>query len=101
MTRAEVVDWLGRRRPIPPDALRIHLEQAVRDRPAALPEHLAQEGAELLRQVVAASPAGRERALDLLAADALVTYAFEAQAELDVLGLEALAERVRRLGAER
>ncbi len=99
MTRAEVVDWLARRRPAPPGALGAHLARSVRDRAAPLPDHLAAEGAELLRRVVAASPAGRERALDLLAADAFVTYAFEAQAEVDVLGLEALAERVSRLGA--
>src|SRR5439155_2684559 len=37
---------------------------------------------------------GRDLALDLLAADAFVTYAFEAQAEQDVRGLAALADRV-------
>jgi len=48
--------------------------------------------------VAAAPDGGRELALDLLAADALVTYAFEAQAETDVDGLIALADRLVRTG---
>jgi hypothetical protein len=37
---------------------------------------------------------GRELALDLLAADAFITYAFEAQAEADVGGVARLAAGV-------
>lgn len=94
MTRADVVAWLVRRRPTPPDALQSHLVAAVRDREAALPDHLAQEGATLLSRVMESPGTGRERALDLLAADAFVTYAFEAQAEIDVRELTALAGRI-------
>lgn len=98
MTRDAVLAWLARRQPAPPDALRSHLAASVRDRDAALPDHLALEGAALLAFVRASPGSGRERALDLLAADAFVTYAFEAQAELDVGGLTALAERGDRHG---
>jgi hypothetical protein len=98
MTRAAVLDWLARRRPAPPDALRAHLAAAITDRAEALPDHLALEGAALLARVMAEPGSGRERALDLLAADAFVTYAFEAQAERDVGGLAALAARIDRAG---
>jgi hypothetical protein len=41
----------------------------------------------------------RELAFDLLVADALVTYAFEAQSEVDTHGLVALAQRIAGGGA--
>jgi hypothetical protein len=81
MTRAEVLAWLDTRRPVPPDALRARLRDAVQDSPAGLVAHLAQLGRELLDGVAARPAGGRELALDLLAADAFATYAFEAQAE--------------------
>lgn len=96
MTRAALLAWLARRVPAPPEVLRAHLAAHVSDRDAALPDHLALEGGALLARVVADAAAGRDRALDLLAADAFVTYAFEAQAEVDVAGLPALAERLGR-----
>ena len=97
MTRAAVLEWLARRRPAPPDTLRAHLGAAVTERAgAALPDHLALDGAVLLARVMESPGSGRERALDLLAADAFVTYAFEAQAEGDVGGLAALAARIDR-----
>jgi hypothetical protein len=53
----------------------------------------------LLRQTVRGNAAGRETALDLLAADALVTYAFEAAAD-DVNALDGRAVgAMRHLGA--
>jgi hypothetical protein len=54
---------------------------------------LASLGRRLLAGVASQPGAGRELALDLLAADAFVTYAFEAQAEADVGQLAQLAER--------
>ena len=85
MTRAEVLAWLETRRPAPPKALRERLERAVHEllpAPGALlPVCLARLGRELLDGVVARPNGGRELALDLLAADAFATYAFEAQAE--------------------
>jgi hypothetical protein len=66
----------------------------VVDSSETLPEHLADAGVALLRRVLSHPEGGRELALDLLTADALVTYAFEAQAEIDIGGLTALAQRV-------
>lgn len=63
---------------------------------ASLPDHLAIAGKGLLDSVLSHPEGGRELALDLLAADALVTYAFEAQAEVDARGLVDLAERIAR-----
>jgi hypothetical protein len=94
MTRRELLDWLGTRRPAPPAALRAHLEAAVEDGSEPLAQHLARLGDELLARVARLPEGGRELALDLLAADAFVTYAFEAQAEADVDGLARLAQHV-------
>lgn len=94
MTRREMLAWLHGRRPEPPAALREHLDAAIEDSDERLPEHLAAAGRGLLRRVADTSAGGRPVALDLLAADAFVTYAFEAQAEADVAGLTALAARV-------
>jgi hypothetical protein len=81
MTRDEVLVWLDARRPVPPQTLREHLRGAVHDAPLGLDAHLAELGRELLAKVASRPAGGRELALDLLAADAFVTYAFEAQAE--------------------
>jgi hypothetical protein len=94
MTRAEVLAWLSERRPAPPAALRAHVEAAVIDATTSLPQQLADLGRALLSRVVARPDGGRELALDLLAADAFITYAFEAQAEVNVDLLTPLAERI-------
>ena len=96
MTRTEVLAWLGTRRPAPPPALRAQIERAVVDAPLPLPAHLAELGRVLLGRVASRSEGGRELALDLLAADAFITYAFEAQAETDVGGVAHLADGGRR-----
>ncbi len=98
MTRTDVLAWLATRRPSPPAALRAQIEQAVRtvnDSKLPLPAHLADVGRRLLSKVASRPEGGRELALDLLAADAFITYAFEAQAEGDVGGVAQLAEGVR------
>lgn len=93
MTGTEVLAWLGTRRPAPPAALRAHIERAVTEAsPLPLPAHLAELGRVLLGRVASRPEGGRELALDLLTADAFVTYAFEAQAEDDVGGLARLGE---------
>ena len=94
MTRREVLAWLDSRRPPPPAVLRAHLEALVSDSDERLPEHLAELGSAVLGRVTGAPGEGRALALDLLAADAFVTYAFEAQAEADVRGLAVLAKGV-------
>lgn len=93
-TRTELLAWLDARRPAPPPTLRAHLGRRAQDGSGVLPDRLADAGRALLGRVLARPEAGRELALDLLAADALVTYAFEAQAELDADGLVALARRI-------
>ncbi|MGH7547985.1 MAG: hypothetical protein ACREMM_07415 [Gemmatimonadales bacterium] len=94
MTHHELLAWLDARRPAPPAALRAHLEAAATGSDERLPEHLADIGGALVSRVARHLHSGRELALDLLAADAFVTYAFEAQAEADVTQLAALADRV-------
>jgi len=90
-----VGEWLAARTPAPPDNLADHLRRTLG--PA-----LAREADEavvacldaavgLLTSLRDDPDAGRERALDLLAADALVTYAFEAAAE-DPLALAEVAK---------
>src|SRR5437764_12754961 len=94
MRRREVLAWLDARRPAPPPALRAHLDAAVTDSDEWLPAHLVELGEAMLGRVTERPEGGRELALDLLAADAFVTYAFEAQAEAAVPDLAALADRV-------
>ena len=94
MTREDVLTWLGTRRPAPPPALRAQIEQAVKNARLPLPAYLADLGRALLGSVASRPDGGRELALDLLAADAFITYAFEAQAELDVGGVAHLADGV-------
>jgi hypothetical protein len=95
VTRTDVLAWLATRRPTPPGALRAQIEQAVTDAKLPLPAHLADVGRRLLGKVSSRPEGGRELALDLLAADAFITYAFEAQAEVDVGGVARLAEGVK------
>jgi hypothetical protein len=99
VTRDELSAWLDERRPAPPATLRAHLSRRAEVVLGGRPDDLADAGRALLARVLARPAAGRELALDLLAADALVTYAFEAQAELDADGLVALARRVAGGGA--
>lgn len=102
MRGRELVAWLDGRHPRPPEALRAHLAALVGDAAGlSLPEHLARLGQQALARVTQRPGAGRELALELLAADAFVTYAFEAQAESDVSRLAALAERVAGDAGER
>jgi hypothetical protein len=99
VTRAELQAWFESRRPIPPPALRALLARQTDDAPGPLPEHLAAQGCALLERVLDRPHGARELALDLLVADALVTYAFEAQAEVDTRGLVTLAQRMAGGGA--
>jgi hypothetical protein len=77
--------WLDARRPIPPEALRARIDaalgadlQAETDDAA---ETLLTAGERLVRSLLVENATSRESAIDLLAADALVTYAFEAASE--------------------
>lgn len=101
-----VGEWLGSRTPEAPAALAARIRQALGDRwsdDASRTQAVCEAAAEgLLASLLAARETGRETALDLLAADALVTYAFEHAGESAVdLDAEAGAvmERVAAIGA--
>ncbi len=80
MTATELCDWLAGREPAPPAALAQRLCELARDTKAT---RIHEALGELALAVLASLDGRDERtvALDLLAADALVTYAFEAAAE--------------------
>lgn len=101
MRRVELLAWLDQRQPAPPPALRAHVAARTDESDEPLPVHLARLGRDVLRDVSERPEGGRELALDLLTADAFVTYAFEAQAELDVSGLTALASLIAARESER
>jgi len=97
--------WLDARTPRAPDALAARVRLALGDRLArdAAETHAACEAAaeEMLAALLARRETGRESALDLLAVDALVTYAFEHAAEqgetLDVRAARAM-QRIADIG---
>jgi hypothetical protein len=75
--------WLAAREPAPPPALAARLRELLG--PDALaadtreaPALLLRAGESVLERLLREAATTRESALDLLAADALVTYAFEA-----------------------
>lgn len=80
-----VGDWLSARTPAPPPLLteRLHAALGARlsDRSAHAYEAVLETAESMLADLIALGCAQRDRALDLLAVDALVTYAFEAAAE--------------------
>jgi hypothetical protein len=95
VSRASLRSWLETRDPAPPADLASKLAECAESAPdavfagASLAEVLGGLGTWLLRPVVAGRKPAYDTALDLLAADAFVTYAFEAAAEEggDVTGL--------------
>lgn len=100
-TPATVGAWIAGRDPAPPSALHARLQELLApwgDRPAAeLPEACLAVGERMLDQMLAAGSTSRAAALDLLAVDALITYAFEVAAD-EPERLEArAAEAMRRI----
>lgn len=96
----ELVAWLERRSEPAPASLRPRLAEAVRATPEASGESLVElssrAGEQLLAKVLTDGCAARSAASDLLAADALVTYAFEVAAEggeMSAPAIEASAAR--------
>ena len=77
-----VAAWLAERQPTPPAALLRRLQEALGDSGQRDAEHASDlclaAGERLLTIVLGEEDARRDYALDLLTADALVTYAFEA-----------------------
>lgn len=101
-TRATVSTWLGGRTPPPPDLLRARITFALGD---AAEDDLAStarvclEAAErVLTRLVGAGGGERGEAADLLAADALVTYALEFAADAPARFGDEAAGAMERLG---
>jgi hypothetical protein len=84
--------WIGERLAGAPPELLDAMLRALPDGAPDVPTALA-EGAMALYAGLREGCARREDALPLLAADALLTHALEAQAEADPAGVEALARR--------
>ena len=80
-----VGEWMARLDPVPPPALHRRLCELVAtdaDRPVGeVPEACLDAGERLLDALLASGSTSRATALDLLAVDALVTYAFQAAAD--------------------
>jgi hypothetical protein len=80
-----VADWLAQLTPPPPPALHTRLQELLADaasRPAAdVADVCLEAGQRRLASLLAERATDRASALDLLAVDALVSYAFEAAAE--------------------
>jgi hypothetical protein len=89
---SEAERWLRNRVDGAPDELVREMTAALPPAAASVPVALA-EGAIALYGATVRGSGGREDALPLLAADALFTHAFQAQAELDPAGLAGLAAR--------
>lgn len=84
-------DWIIENTHGAPARLTESMLEAVREVPAGdVPQQLT-AAAMLLYRRVAEMGEGRVAALPLLAADALLTHAFEAQAQLDPDGLDEFA----------
>lgn len=91
-----VGDWLDRHTSQAPAAIRERVEQYARAASApTLPRALATAGQAALDRVLS-HPGDRSVALDLLAADALITLALLAQAQTAPERLEAFAASVLR-----
>lgn len=89
--RERVLEWLAAREPAAPALLAERLDRFARALPearldATMTRTMCALGLHALEGSLARGETGDEAALDLLAADAFVTYAFEAAAEegLDV-----------------
>ena len=91
-----VAEWMADRSPRPPEQLEARLRTLLGaragDGASTAHEALLTTAESLLGELLALDCAERDRALDLLAVDALVTYAFEAAADApDTLSWRATA----------
>lgn len=92
--------WVAAHAEQPPAALRARLDAMLSsahgdERSAPVSTALLDAGQTLLRSILSSGSTQRDAALDLLTADALVTYAFEAAAD-DPASLDAHAARAMR-----
>jgi hypothetical protein len=90
--------WIAAHREQPPRALRERVDIILTDSPAPVGQEVSTElftaGRQLLASLLSSGSTQRDAALDLLTADALVTYAFESAsddpASLDLRAAEAM-----------
>jgi hypothetical protein len=89
-----VAEWLRSRAPQPPEALSARLDAVLGEslmlQSESIPEVFLEKGERLVAGLLESHNTARHSALDLLTADALVTYAFEAASE-QPSGIEARA----------
>lgn len=91
--------WMAAVEPRPPEALALRLDRLLHpfanDPADTVPEACLSAGEQLLDELLASGSTSRGTALDLLAVDALVTYAFQAAADeperLDARAARAMA----------
>ena len=80
-----VSEWLRSRAPQPPEALAARLDAVLGESltlpSEEIPEVFLEKGESLVAGLLQSNSTARHSALDLLTADALVTYAFEAASE--------------------
>jgi len=78
-----LAEWLATREPAPPAALaeRLRSLALVSDGRESIPEALVLTSGAVLRRLLHDGQTARAGALELLAADALATYAFEAEGD--------------------
>ena len=97
----KIADWLAARVPPPPPALAEHIARIVDDLECDRSE-IANRLVDAAERILKSIGDGRDSANDLLAADALVTYAMEAAADgcgdIESAARES-AERLSRLGS--
>lgn len=98
-----IAEWLTERDALTPPELRERVREALGsslDRDAVeVPEAALTASEALLRHWLAADERARAGALELLAADALVTYAFEAAADSPTLLSERARQAMMRIAA--
>lgn len=85
MTPRTAVEWVGQAHPEAPPALVARVRAVLEAHPTwgalGVVDALLEAADALLKEVLKDGEAGRDRALDLLAADACVTWAFEVAAD--------------------
>jgi len=98
-----VGDWLTRRTPPPPPALRARLHSALGDAMAAdaidVADTCLAAAERMMVDLLNGECTSRDSALDLLTADALVTYAFEAAGESPRALARRASDAMRRFAA--
>ena len=98
-----VGQWLDTRKPTPPPALSTRVREAIGDsisRPASeAPDILLSASEQVVRALLKTGSTSRDTAIDLLAADALVTYALEAASEAPESMRERALDAMRRIAA--